>query len=214
MAQSLSETERRILDFMVGYLRENTYQPSIREIGEEFGIRSTKTVSEHLQALAEKGFLERDPSRSRGVRILGVDLAPEAVSIPLLTDLPDDRTEPGHAREFLTIDRRLAGSDTAFFVRARGDQLAYLGGGEGDYLLIEPSSLEGTPAGSVIAARIGRDEPAFYRVRRREDGLELQSLSGGPAVRCEAPGEVKVIGRVIALHRRLDASSSHGLTAH
>ena len=90
MAQVPTEIERKIFDYMVSYLRRNTYQPSIREIGEEFGIKSTKTVSEHLQALAEKGFLERDPSRSRGVRILGVDLAPEAVSVPVLRALPDD----------------------------------------------------------------------------------------------------------------------------
>ena len=64
MLPNLTEIEEKILDYMVSYLRENTYQPSIREIGERFGIKSTKTVSEHLQALAEKGFLERDPSRS------------------------------------------------------------------------------------------------------------------------------------------------------
>ena len=53
MAINLTEIGRRILDFMVLYLRTNTYQPSIREIGERFAIKSTKTVSEHLQALAE-----------------------------------------------------------------------------------------------------------------------------------------------------------------
>ena len=56
MEQSITEIERKILDFMVHYLRSNTFQPSIREIGERFGIKSTKTVSEHLQALADKGF--------------------------------------------------------------------------------------------------------------------------------------------------------------
>ena len=55
MEQSITEIERKILDFMVHYLRSNTYQPSIREIGERFGIKSTKTVSEHLQALADHG---------------------------------------------------------------------------------------------------------------------------------------------------------------
>lgn len=74
MPEPLTELERRILEYMVDYLRERTYQPSIREIGRQFGIRSTKTVSEYLQALANKGWIERDPSRSRGVRLLGVDL--------------------------------------------------------------------------------------------------------------------------------------------
>jgi SOS-response transcriptional repressor LexA len=47
MSASLTDIERKILDYMVHYLRSNTYQPSIREIGERFGIKSTKTVSEH-----------------------------------------------------------------------------------------------------------------------------------------------------------------------
>ena len=73
-APALTDLEQRILDYMVLYLRTHTYQPSIREIGHHFGIKSTKTVSELLQSLAEKGVVERDPSRSRGIRILGLDL--------------------------------------------------------------------------------------------------------------------------------------------
>ena len=91
MPPNLTDLERKILDYMVDYLRSNTYQPSIREIGERFGIKSTKTVSEHLQALADKGFLERDPSRSRGVKILGMDLNAQAVSVPCFSKLPQDR---------------------------------------------------------------------------------------------------------------------------
>ena len=111
MPPNLSEIERKILDYMVGYLRENTYQPSIREIGERFGIKSTKTVSEHLQALATKGFLERDPSRSRGVKILGMDLNAQAISVPCFSTLPEDRSSQraSRAEMFLTLDRRLAG---------------------------------------------------------------------------------------------------------
>src|SRR5690606_16697287 len=133
---------------MVQYLRSNTYQPSIREIGERFGIKSTKTVSEHLQALAEKGFLERDPSRSRGVRILGMDLNPDAVSLPCFRDLGEVRgVRPDRAEGFLTLDRRLAPTRGAFVVRANGDGLAVLGVAEGDYLLVEPASIEAVEEG-------------------------------------------------------------------
>src|SRR5687768_17105990 len=139
MPKPLTSLERRILDFMVEYLRSNTYQPSIREIGERFGIKSTKTVSEHLQALAEKGFLERDPSRSRGVRILGVDLNPDAVSLPCFRELPDGRgPRPDRAESFLTLDRKLVPNRGAFVVRANAESLAVLGVNEGDYLLVEP----------------------------------------------------------------------------
>ena len=146
MPATLTELERKILDYMVLYLRTNTYQPSIREIGSRFAIKSTKTVSEHLQALADKGFLERDPSRSRGVKILGMDLHADTISVPCYRELPDDRVgiRTDRAEMFLTVDRRMAGSKGSFFVRARGDDLAFMGAYEGDFLLIEPDQMPGS----------------------------------------------------------------------
>ena len=82
MPEPLTKIERRIYNYLVDYLKENTYQPSIREIGKRFGIKSTKTVSEHLQSLADKGHIERDASRSRGVRIVGMNLYPQVLSVP------------------------------------------------------------------------------------------------------------------------------------
>ena len=110
---------------MVSYLRSNTYQPSIREIGQHFGIRSTKTVSEHLQALADKGFVERDPSRSRGIRILGVDLDARTVSLPCFRDLDEAIAGLGDHRAGVRValDRQLVRRSGGFMVRAPGDRL-------------------------------------------------------------------------------------------
>lgn len=204
MAQLPSEIERRILDYMVRYLKRNTYQPSIREIGEEFGIKSTKTVSEHLSALAEKGFLERDPSRSRGVRILGVDLAPEAVSVPLLARLPDDGEAAVGTEDYLTVDRRLAGSEGSFFVRARGDEVAVVGGQDGDYLLVEPVRLDEVPDGGIVAARPGGGAARYFQVQRNGTAVGLKRLAGGGVLQVEDPAGLAVLGRVIAFHRRMD----------
>ena len=71
MTQPLTPTERRVYHYLIDFLAENTYQPSVREIGKKFRIKSTKTVSDLLHSLAVKGYIERDPSRSRGVRLLG-----------------------------------------------------------------------------------------------------------------------------------------------
>src|SRR5918911_2672164 len=71
MVEPLTPIERRVYHFLLDFLSENTYQPSIREIGKKFRIKSTKTVSDLLQSLSAKGYIERDPSRSRGVRIVG-----------------------------------------------------------------------------------------------------------------------------------------------
>src|SRR5579863_3486387 len=75
MAEPLTPIERKVYHYLIDFLAENTYQPSIREIGKRFRIKSTKTVSDLLQSLAEKGYIERDPSRSRGVRLIGYAVA-------------------------------------------------------------------------------------------------------------------------------------------
>ena len=71
MTEPLTPLERRVYHYLIDFLAENTYQPSVREIGKRFRIKSTKTVSDLLGSLAAKGYIERDPSRSRGVRLIG-----------------------------------------------------------------------------------------------------------------------------------------------
>ncbi len=217
MEQSITEIERKILDFMVHYLRSNTFQPSIREIGERFGIKSTKTVSEHLQALADKGFLERDPSRSRGVRILGVDLRAQTVSVPCYHELPQGRggLRTEQAEMHLTVDRRLAGSKGSFFVRAHGEELASHGISEGDFLLVEPVSVGELVEGAVVVARL-KGGPSFYQFSKNGKELSLTPAGGDePATAIEDPERLHLIGRVVALYRRFDdASILVSATAH
>lgn len=217
MEQSITEIERKILDFMVHYLRSNTYQPSIREIGERFGIKSTKTVSEHLQALADKGFLERDPSRSRGVKILGVDLSAQTVSVPCYHELPQGRggLRTEQAEMHLTLDRRLAGSKGSFFVRAKGQELAAFDISEGDYLLVEPTEVGELVEGAIVVARVDGG-PSFYEFSKNGRGIYLKPAEGdGPKTVIEDPEKLHLIGRVVALYRRFDdASILVSTTAH
>lgn len=215
--EPLTEIEGKILDFMVQYLRANTYQPSIREIGERFGIKSTKTVSEHLQALADKGFLERDPSRSRGVKILGVDLSAKTVSVPCFREMPAEAgaLRSDKAELHLSIDRKLVGSDGVFFVRAAAGDLAVLGIQEGDFVLVEPTDVADLEEGAVVVARTGTGS-WFHRMSWNGAGLELESLSpGGEVTMVEDPASLYLLGRVTAFYRRLDESAGAlNLTQH
>jgi repressor LexA len=212
--EPLTEIERKILDFMVQYLRANTYQPSIREIGERFGIKSTKTVSEHLQALANKGFLERDPSRSRGVRILGVDLGGDSVSVPCFAELPEHGAEGAHPEMHVCIDRALGGEKGSFFVRAGAGDLAVLGVAPGDFVLVAPITLDEIEDGNIVVASIGGDS-LFHRFSRNGKGLHLEALKpGGETTVVEDVDTLRLIGRVIGLYRRMDDAAALSLTPH
>src|SRR5688572_7029813 len=197
---------------MVQYLRSNTYQPSIREIGERFGIKSTKTVSEHLQSLADKGFLERDPSRSRGVKILGVDLGAETVSVPCFADVPEGATNGGRPEMYVSIDRRLGGENGSFFVRAHSGDLAVIGVAEGDFVLVTPTAVEDVESGSIVVARMGEGS-LFHRFLKNGKGLHLEALlPGGDTTIVDDPETLSLIGRVTGLYRRMDDAAALNLT--
>jgi repressor LexA len=211
----LTEIEGKILDFMVQYLRANTYQPSIREIGERFGIKSTKTVSEHLQALADKGCLERDPSRSRGVKILGVDLSAQTVSVPCLSALPEarDAIRAEDVEVHLSIDRRMGGEKGCFMVKAGSSDLAVLGVAEGDFVLVSPADVEDVDDGAIVVANMGA-APTYHRFTRNGKGVYLESLRPGGEQTLVDPSDVSLIGRVTAFYRRMDEAAAVNLTQH
>ncbi len=210
----LIEIERKILDFMVQYLRANTYQPSIREIGERFGIKSTKTVSEHLQALADKGFLERDPSRSRGVKILDVDLSAETVSVPCYSEVPNARGDGTDIDMHLAVDRRMGGERGSFIVKANASDLAVLGVEEGDFVLVSPATVDEVDEGAIVVARVGTDS-LYHRFSRNGMGVCLKSLKpGGEECVVEDPEQLNLLGRVTAFFRRMGGTSSVNLTQH
>lgn len=150
MPKPLSSLERRILDFIVDYLRRNTYQPSIREIARRFGIKSTKTVSEYLQSLADKGWIERDPSRSRGVRVLGLEMSTDTVSVPHFERVSGNGDKPV---SMLELDRALVGAAGSFMVALAADADAPDGLRSGDLLIVEPVGAEELETGDLAVLR-------------------------------------------------------------
>jgi repressor LexA len=183
----LSEQERRVLDYIVEYLRSNTYQPSVREIGRQFSIKSTKTVSELLQSLANKGWIERDPSRSRGVRVLGMERSPGTVSLPLLNG--GDAAEPAGYLEF---DRRLLSTETAF--------------------IITPADVT---TGDILAIRTGEAMHVRRCVRAENDTVVLAAAVAGEAPLSVSRDQMlpALLGRVGSVVRRLRPVAAHATVA-
>lgn len=86
MAKGLTEKQRKILEHIIDYQKENSFPPTIREIGDVFGIGSLRGVTVHLDALVRKGFITRDRS-SRSLRVVGIDPR-NALSKPLPDSFP------------------------------------------------------------------------------------------------------------------------------
>jgi repressor LexA len=142
---------------MIDFLAENTYQPSIREIARRFRIKSTKTVSDLLHALESKGYIQRDESRSRGVRLLGFAAAGHTQPVPYYGKVHAGEPSllPEHRKYFITIDRRFVPSEDVFFVKIKGDSMMGRGILDGDFVMVSPSAR--AKDGDMVAARLGEE---------------------------------------------------------
>jgi repressor LexA len=204
MPEPLTKIEKRILEYLIEYLKRHTYQPSIREIGKRFGIKSTKTVSEHLQALADKGYIERDASRSRWVKIIDLNLQPAAVAVPFYGKIAAGR--PALLREHIdrqfALDSELLGSPDSFFLRAQGDSMDGMGLLNGDLVLVEPIETADLQNGDIVAARIG-GEATIKRYFSRDGTVVLEAANTNYApILVNEYDDFTVLGRVVGLFRR------------
>lgn len=201
MSEPLTSLETSVYQYLLDFTAENTYQPSIRDIGARFKIKSTKTVSDLLQSLTRKGYIERDPARSRGVRLLGFAGAINTQPIPYYgrVNAGEPALAPENREGFITVDRRFLPSNDTFMIRANGDSMVGRGINDGDYLLVNPSA---KPADrDIVAVRIGSD--ATIKTYTRKNGsvvLQPANISEKDIV-LEAGADFQVLGIVCGVFR-------------
>lgn len=171
MPEALTPLEGSVYNYLLDFTAENTYQPSIRDIGKKFSIKSTKTVSDLLQSLARKGYIERDPARSRGVRLLGFTGGGKTKPVPYYGKihagepslLPEDR------KGFITMDRRFIPAEEVYFLKVKGDSMIGRAITDGDFVMVNPAAK--AKENDIIAARIG--EEATVKTLTHQDGKTI-----------------------------------------
>ena len=201
MSEPLTQLERRVYHYMIDFLAENTYQPSIREIARKFRIKSTKTVSDLLHALENKGYIERDESRSRGVRLLGFGASGGTQPVPYYGRIHagEPALLPEHRNGFVTIDRRFLPSDDVFMLKVKGESMNGRGILDGDYVMITPAAEP--KEGDIIAARLG-EEATVKTLSRRGNTVVLQPANSAEREIEVTPGtDFSVLGVVCGVFR-------------
>jgi repressor LexA len=157
MPEALTPLEGSVYNYLLDFTAENTYQPSIRDIGKKFQIKSTKTVSDLLQSLARKGYIERDPARSRGVRLLGFTGGAKTKPVPYYGKIHAGEPSilPENRQGFITMDRRFIPAEEVFFLRVKGDSMIGRAISDGDFVMVNPAAK--AKENDIVAARIGEE---------------------------------------------------------
>lgn len=160
-----SNKSEKIVEFVRQFTLENGFPPSIREIGAAVGLRSTASVSYHLQQLQDKGLLQSPGGKGRKrtvvtsqrggyIPIVGVVTA----GLPILAVENQEGT--------MVWD----GDPDCFALRVRGDSMIGAGILDGDKVVIRPQQT--AQDGQIVVARIG-DEATIKRLRRQNGEIWL-----------------------------------------
>ena len=201
MAEPLTSLESSVYQYLIDFTAENTYQPSIRDIGARFKIKSTKTVSDLLQSLTRKGYIERDPARSRGVRLLGFAGGFNTQPVPYYGRIHagEPALLPENRESYITLDRRFVPGPTAFFLRVKGDSMVGKCISSGDYVLINPDVR--AQEGDIVAARLGA-EATIKTYSLRDGRVVLRAANDGERDITVNPGDdFSVLGVVSGVFR-------------
>ena len=180
-----------ILDYVNHFIQENGYAPSVREIGAAVGLRSTASVSYHLQQLQQKGLLQAPNSKGKKraivtsvrpgqIPIVGVVTA----GVPILAIENQEGT--------MAWD----GDPSCFALRVRGESMIGAGILDGDRVIVRPQQT--AEDGQIVVARIG-DEATVKRLSRKNG--EIWLLPENPAFAPIDGSEAEIIGIVKALAR-------------
>ena len=153
-----------IMDYVNQFIQENGYSPSVREIGAAVGLRSTASVSYHLQALQEKGLIQAPGAKGRKRALVTGSRPGQIPVIGVVTaGLPILAVENQEG----TIPWTEAG---CFALRVRGDSMVGAGILEGDKVVVRPQP--SADDGQIVVARI-EDEATVKRLLRRNGQIWL-----------------------------------------
>jgi repressor LexA len=208
MMRDLTSRQRDILNMIRGHIEEFGYPPTVREIGEACGLKSPRSVSQHLDTLERRGYIRRKKDKSRAIEVMGtgrdVSLHHPLVSLPLVGTIPAG--SPAVAAEeweaVYAIDETLFGDSDAFLLRARGDSMTGAHIMDGDLLVIQPSKT--AEDGEIVAALIGDDATVKRLVRSGKDLYLVPAHDEMEPIRLDPrDGSVRIVGRVAGLIRRM-----------
>lgn len=180
MTKKSENRQKQILRYIYGYIDENRYPPTVREIGEAVGLSSTSTVHGHLQRLEKSGFITRNSSKPRALEITNVGFQELGVfgndgRIPMVgvVTAGNPITAIEETTEFFPIPDDLKHSTEALFMLTiRGESMINAGIYDGDRVIVrqQPDATNG----DIVIAMTDEDEATCKRFFKEDNYIRLQ----------------------------------------
>lgn len=210
MPQKITKRQQAVLNCIEQCIREKGYGPTVREICTSLGLSSPSTVHVHLNALESKGYIKRDPLKSRSIALaysidedIVIDDEPElrnVVDVPLVGNVAAG--VPILAEQNITntisLPTEIVGDSPSFMLSVRGDSMIDIGINDGDYVVVKEQPVANN--GDIVVA-IVEDGATVKRFYKEHDHIRLQPENS--AMDPIIVENCSIAGKVVAVFRRL-----------
>lgn len=199
----LSGKQLEVLEFIKSELFKKGYPPSVREICEAVGLKSTSTVHGHLERLERKGLIRRDPTKPRAIEVLDcspLSIARDMVDVPIVGKVTAGQPilAVENIEDTFPLPADFLRGDDSFILTVRGESMIEAGILDGDYVVVKQQNYANN--GDIVVALI-EDEATVKRFYKEKDHIRLQpenSLMEPILVQ-----QVTILGKVTGVFRRL-----------
>ena len=205
----LTDRQHQILQYIDDTIRERSYPPSVREIGDAVGLTSPSTVHSHLNTLQRLGYLRRDPTKPRAIEVRWeagsgaiVDRRP-VCHVPLVGDVAAGTgvLAKENVEEVMPLPSDLTGEGDLFMVRVRGESMIDAGILDGDFVVARVQQTAHN--GDVVVAGIGDDEATVKTFSQDGPAVTLTPANSTMDPMEFPADDVAIYGKVVTVLRKL-----------
>ena len=183
-------------NFIVSYLEDKKYPPTIREICNKLNLDSTSSVVYHLKKLEKMGKITRSVNKNRAIEL--VDKSVNNITLPVIGVIAAG--QPILAEETLLdkviVSENLFSGTNMFILKVKGDSMINIGIYNGDFVVISKQSVANN--GEIVACLI--DNEATVKRYYKENGyfrLQPENSFMRPII----TNHVDILGKVVGLIR-------------
>lgn len=199
----ISKKQKEILEFMKSEILSKGFPPSVREICEAVGLKSTSSVHAHLETLERNGYIHRDPTKPRAIEILDDTFnlnRTEMVNVPIIGRVAAG--SPILAQEniegYFPVPMEYMPNEQTFMLNVKGESMINAGILDGDRVIVRQQST--AENGDMVVALTEENEATVKRFYKEDGYYRLQPENDhmDPII---IHGEITILGKVIAVMR-------------
>lgn len=200
MANPRGDTQARILAYIEKSTLQKGYPPSVREICEATGLKSTSTVHGHLIRLEKKGLLYRDSMKPRAISVptdhqmYRSDMVRVPVVGKVTAGIPITATE--NIEDYISLPQSMLGEGEHYILSVSGESMIEAGIMDGDFVVVRKQNVAYN--GDIVIAMI-EDEATVKRFYKENGAFRLQPEN--PTMEPIIVPDVTILGKVVSLYR-------------